>query len=72
MLDVPRRELVVSHAKNNSGGALSRPFYPDGLNPNPAGPFSREITEWSVFNDGLQLDLGLLLVQRAVTPWSRA
>lgn len=38
-------------------GALARPFYPDGLNPNPAGPFSREITEWSVFNDGLQLDL---------------
>ncbi|HEX8149170.1 MAG TPA: heme-binding protein [Pyrinomonadaceae bacterium] len=38
-------------------GFLSRPFYPDGLNPNPAGPFSREITEWSVFNDGLQLDL---------------
>lgn len=38
-------------------GALARPFYPDGLNPNPAGPFSREITEWSVFNNGLQLDL---------------
>ncbi|HEX7318081.1 MAG TPA: heme-binding protein [Pyrinomonadaceae bacterium] len=38
-------------------GAISRPFYPDGLNPNPAGPFSREINEWSVFNDGLQLDL---------------
>ncbi|HEX8337249.1 MAG TPA: heme-binding protein [Pyrinomonadaceae bacterium] len=38
-------------------GALARPFYPDGLNPNPAGPFGREITEWSVFNDGLQLDL---------------
>ncbi len=38
-------------------GFLSRPFYPDGLNPNPAGPFSREITEWSVFNTGLQLDL---------------
>ena len=38
-------------------GFLARPFYPDGLNPNPAGPFSREITEWSVFNTGLQLDL---------------
>ncbi|HEX8292394.1 MAG TPA: heme-binding protein [Pyrinomonadaceae bacterium] len=38
-------------------GALSRPFYPDGLNPNPAGPFGREMAEWSVFNDGLQLDL---------------
>jgi uncharacterized protein GlcG (DUF336 family) len=42
---------------DRAGGFLSRPFYPDGLNPNPAGPFSREITEWSVFNDGLQLDL---------------
>jgi hypothetical protein len=42
---------------DRAGGALARPFYPDGLNPNPAGPFSREITEWSVFNDGLQLDL---------------
>jgi uncharacterized protein GlcG (DUF336 family) len=42
---------------DRAGGFLSRPFYPDGLNPNPAGPFSREITEWSIFNDGLQLDL---------------
>jgi uncharacterized protein GlcG (DUF336 family) len=42
---------------DRAGGFLSRPFYPDGLNPNPAGPFSREISEWSVFNDGLQLDL---------------
>ncbi|MFL6333569.1 MAG: heme-binding protein [Pyrinomonadaceae bacterium] len=42
---------------DRAGGFLSRPFYPDGLNPNPAGPFGREITEWSVFNDGLQLDL---------------
>lgn len=40
-----------------SVGFLARPFYPDGLNPNPAGPFSREIAGWSVFNDGLQLDL---------------
>ncbi|HZT58700.1 MAG TPA: heme-binding protein [Pyrinomonadaceae bacterium] len=42
---------------DRAGGFLSRPFYPDGLNPNPAGPFSREINEWSIFNDGLQLDL---------------
>ncbi|HEX5709340.1 MAG TPA: hypothetical protein VFX96_18710, partial [Pyrinomonadaceae bacterium] len=40
-----------------SVGFLHRPFYPDGLNPNPAGPFSTEIGEWSVFNVGLQLDL---------------
>jgi uncharacterized protein GlcG (DUF336 family) len=42
---------------DRAGGFLSRPFYPDGLNPNPAGPFSREIAEWSVFNDGMQIDL---------------
>jgi uncharacterized protein GlcG (DUF336 family) len=38
-------------------GFLHRPFYPDGLNPNPAGPFSTEAGEWSIFNVGLQLDL---------------
>ncbi|HLL75888.1 MAG TPA: heme-binding protein [Pyrinomonadaceae bacterium] len=38
-------------------GFLHRPFYPDGINPNPAGPFSTEIGEWSIFNVGLQLDI---------------
>ncbi|HYN85407.1 MAG TPA: heme-binding protein [Pyrinomonadaceae bacterium] len=38
-------------------GFLHRPFYPDGLNPSPAGPLSTEVSEWSVFNVGLQLDL---------------
>lgn len=42
---------------DRAGGFLHRPFFPDGLNPNPAGPFSTEISEWSVFNVGLQLDL---------------
>ena len=42
---------------DRAGGFLHRPFFPDGLNPNPAGPFSTEIGEWSVFNVGLQLDL---------------
>ncbi len=42
---------------DRAGGFLHRPFFPDGLNPNPAGPFSTEISEWSVFNNGLQLDL---------------
>ena len=40
-------------------GFMHRPFYPDGLDPNPAGPFSTEIGEWSPFNVGLQLDLAL-------------
>ena len=38
-------------------GFLHRPFFPDGINDTAAGPFSREINEWSVFNVGLQLDL---------------
>lgn len=38
-------------------GFLHRPFFPDGINNTPAGPFSRQINEWSVFNVGLQLDI---------------
>jgi uncharacterized protein GlcG (DUF336 family) len=38
-------------------GFLHRPFFPDGINNTAAGPFSRQINEWSVFNVGLQLDL---------------
>lgn len=38
-------------------GFLSRPFFPDGINETAAGPFSRPIVEWSVFNVGLQSDL---------------
>jgi uncharacterized protein GlcG (DUF336 family) len=37
-------------------GFLHRPFFPDGINNTAAGPFSRQISEWSVFNVGLQLD----------------
>ncbi len=36
---------------------LHRPFFPDGINSTAAGPFSRPIDQWSVFNVGLQLDL---------------
>jgi uncharacterized protein GlcG (DUF336 family) len=38
-------------------GNLSRPFYPDGIDANPNGPLSRPFASWSVFTDGLQLDL---------------
>src|SRR4029453_4256323 len=38
-------------------GFLHRPFFPDGINNTAAGPFSRQINEWSVFNVGLHLDL---------------
>lgn len=42
---------------DRAAGFLSRPFFPDGINNSLAGPFSRPITEWSAFNDGLQIDL---------------
>ena len=42
---------------DRAGGFLHRPFFPDGINNTAAGPFSRQLSEWSVFNVGLQLDL---------------
>jgi len=42
---------------DRSGGNLSRPFFPDGLNGNVNGPFSKPYSAWSPFSTGLQLDL---------------
>ena len=47
---------------DRAGGNLSRPFFPDGIDGEPAGPFSKPgghdlPTEWSPFSVGLQLDL---------------
>lgn len=42
---------------DRAGGFLHRPFFPDGINNTAAGPFSAELSEWSPFNVGLQLDL---------------
>src|SRR5882672_2347192 len=42
---------------DRAGGFLHRPFFPDGINNTAAGPFSRQLSEWSVFNVGLQVDL---------------
>jgi len=47
-------------------GFLHRPFFPDGINNTAAGPFSRQISEWSVFNVGLQLDLIKTNLQAAI------
>ncbi len=47
-------------------GFLHRPFFPDGINNTAAGPFSRPIEEWSVFNVGLQLDLIKTNLQAAI------
>jgi uncharacterized protein GlcG (DUF336 family) len=42
---------------DRSGGNLSRPNYPDGPESGPPGPLSKPPGEWSIFSDGLQLDL---------------
>jgi uncharacterized protein GlcG (DUF336 family) len=42
---------------DRAGGFLHRPFFPDGINNTAAGPFSRQLNEWSIFNLGLQVDL---------------
>lgn len=42
---------------DRAGGNLSRPFFPDGVTGNPAGPLSKPAGEWSPFSTGLQTDL---------------
>lgn len=42
---------------DRAGGNMSRPYFPDGINGTPAGPFSKPAGEWSPFSTGLQLDL---------------
>jgi uncharacterized protein GlcG (DUF336 family) len=48
---------------DRSNGDLSRPFFPDGQDGNPNGPFSRPIAQFNPFSTGLQsaLVLGNLL-----------
>ena len=47
-------------------GNLSRPNYPDGIEHNPNGPFSKSGAAWSVFSTGLQLDLSFNGLLRAI------
>jgi uncharacterized protein GlcG (DUF336 family) len=42
---------------DRAGGNMARPFYPDGIDGNPPGPFSFPLPQWSPFNVGQQLDL---------------
>ena len=42
---------------NRSLGNIARPFFPDGIEGTANGPLSKPFASWSVFNDGLQLDL---------------
>ena len=48
---------------DRSGGNLSRPFFPDGVDANAHGPLSKPFlaasNNWNPFSDGLQLDLVL-------------
>jgi uncharacterized protein GlcG (DUF336 family) len=44
---------------NRPIGLLARPFFPDGINGDENGPFSRAFDDWSPFSTGLQLDLAL-------------
>jgi len=38
-------------------GNISHPNFPDGIDADANGPFSKSLTDWTIFNDGLQLDL---------------
>ncbi|MGH8136134.1 MAG: heme-binding protein, partial [Steroidobacteraceae bacterium] len=38
-------------------GNLARPYYPDGVDSAPHGPFSKPAGEWTPFSTGLQLDI---------------
>lgn len=42
---------------DRAGGNLSRPYFPDGIDGTPNGPFSHPYPQWSPFQEGLQLDL---------------
>jgi uncharacterized protein GlcG (DUF336 family) len=44
---------------DRAGGNLSRPFFPDGIDGNAAGPLSKPAGQWSVFSTGLQLDMSM-------------
>ena len=47
-------------------GNLSRPFFPDGIDGTANGPFSKPLSQWSVFSTGLQLDLSINAILRHV------
>lgn len=36
---------------------IATPYFPDGIPDTPNGPFSKPIADFSIFNDGLELDL---------------
>jgi uncharacterized protein GlcG (DUF336 family) len=52
---------------DRTGGFLSRPFFPDGIDGTDHGPLSVPIDDFSPFNDGLQIDLLLDAIATFVT-----
>lgn len=52
-------------------GFLHRPLFPDGINGTTAGPFSTPLSDWSPFNNGLQLDLVLTALTTLPPPVCR-
>lgn len=44
---------------DRANGNLSRPFFPDGIDTEGAGPLSKPAGEWSPFSTGLQLDVSM-------------
>ncbi len=42
---------------SRSVGNISAPYFPDGIESRPAGPLSKTLPPWSIFNNGLALDL---------------
>jgi len=49
-----------------AGGNIARPFFPDGINAQPPGPFSKPAGEWSAFSTGMQLDVAINAVLQHV------
>jgi uncharacterized protein GlcG (DUF336 family) len=44
---------------DRANGNVARPFFPDGINAEMPGPFSKPAGEWSPFSTGVQLDLSM-------------
>ncbi|HKU13530.1 MAG TPA: heme-binding protein [Steroidobacteraceae bacterium] len=51
---------------DRAAGNLSRPFFPDGIDSEGAGPLSKAAGEWSPFSTGLQLDVTINAVLQHV------
>jgi uncharacterized protein GlcG (DUF336 family) len=50
---------------SRSVGNISTPFFPDGIEGTPNGPFAKPYANWSIFNNGLELDL---VIDKIVAP----